>query len=201
MSPSEVLGFIRGPTTQRFLWTTVITIGSKTNGVGNFTIAQDARAQADQHDIFRISDGLPQANSHAFRAVSVPMRNRDTLAAGIDGLQLPNVGEDIMVTGMLTSCAFMYSTDKRNMHCAHIEPTRAVLPAGTNRGLDLGVTLTTANAPFTNDAGAVRYYTRVDYEGLHHVNILGVRRGDGWSLYVQGITPGTSTIVFAKQLI
>ena len=203
MTPAQALGFIRGPTTKEFLWHTIISIASRTTGAGAFSIDAVPRAQDDRHDIFRITERVNQPMGHSFEAVSVPMRNRDTLAAGIDGLRLPNAGnEDIMVTGMLTSCAFMYSSDKNNMFCAHVEPTRAPNPTRINRGVELGVALSGAGATFTNDAGGVRYFTRADYEGTHHANILGVRRADGWSIYVQAIaTTGGQHVVFARQLI
>lgn len=201
MSPAEALGFLRGPTTKEFLWTTVVGIGSRTTGVATFSIQAEPRVP--RHEIFSITEAANQPGGLPFEAVSVPMRNRDTLAAGIDGLLLPNAGPaDIMVTGMLTSCAFMYSADKRNMYCAHIEPTRAANPTRIDRGIELGVGLTGAGESFTNDPGPVRYFTKVDYQGTHHVNIIGVRRGDGWSLYVQAIAPGfDKTIVFSRCLI
>ncbi|MES2713356.1 MAG: hypothetical protein V4653_17385 [Pseudomonadota bacterium] len=205
MSPAEALGFLRGPTTKDFLMHYIVSIASRTVGPGQFYIVDVPRAQADLHEAFRITEVHAQHGSppgaHPFPALSVPMRNKDTLVAGIDGLQLPNAGADIMVTGMLTSCAFMYSTNKQAMHCAHIEPTRAPQPPNTNRGLGLAVNLTANQPPFTNDAGGVRYFTRADYEGTHHANLVGVRRGDGWSLYVQGITPNPPSIVFSKQLV
>lgn len=200
MTPENALGLLRGPTTREFLWHNVVNIASRTAGVGNFKITAEPPLSTGKM-LFSIAETGPQPG-HEFQAVSVPMRNRDTLAAGTDGLHLPNAGPDIMVTGMLTSCAFMYSADKRNMYCAHIEPTRAANPNRIDRGIELGVAITGAQEAFTNDAGAVRYFTKVDYQGTHHVNIMGVRRGDGWSLYVQAIAPGfEKTIVFARQLI
>lgn len=202
MTPSEALGFLRGPTTQRFLFQTVVTIASRTVGAGTFTIDKVPRVPSDPHEMMKIAELANQPGGHQFDAVSVPMRNHDTLAAGIDGLNLPNVGPDIMVTGMLTACAFMYSADKNNMFCAHVEPTRAANPNRVDRGVELGVALTGAGVGFSNDAGAIRYFTKVNYQGLHHVNICGVRRGDGWSLYVQGISAQpANSIAFSKQLI
>jgi hypothetical protein len=203
MLPAEALGFIRGPTTKEFLNSTIISIASRTTGPAPFSIAPIPRAASDRHEIFRVTELVNQPAGQPFDAVSVPMRNRDALVAGIDGLRLPNAGNhDIMVTGMLTSCTFMYSIDKNNMFCAHIEPTRAPNPTRIDRGVELGIALTAASLPFTNDAGGVRYFSRVDYQGVHHVNILGVRRGDGWSLYVQAIaTTPFQYIVFSKQLI
>lgn len=202
MTPGEALGMLRGPTTRDFLFGTIISPASRTTGVGQFSIDTVVASSSDRHPMFRITERANLATGAAFDAVSVPMRNRDALAAGVDGLQLPNAGPDIMVTGQLTSCAFMYSADKNNMFCAHIEPTRAANPNRINRGVELGVQLNATGETFTNDAGAVRYFTKVAYQDLHHVNIFGVRRADGWSLYVQGIsTVGGQSIVFSKQMI
>lgn len=202
MTPTEALGFLRGPTAKDFLFRVIISPASRTDGAGAFTIDTIARAQADKHEMFRITEQANQPGGTVFNATSVPMRNRDALAAGINGTQLPNAGDDIMVTGQLTACAFMYSTDKANMFCAHIEPTRAPNPGGINRGVELGVALTGGGETFANHAGAVGYFTKLAYQDLHHTNIIGVRRGDGWSLYAQGIsTVGGQSIVFSKQLI
>ncbi|KPF78946.1 hypothetical protein IP88_02850 [alpha proteobacterium AAP81b] len=194
---------LRGPTTREFLFSTIVSPASRTSGAAEFTIDTVVASNTDRHPMFRVTERANQATGVVFDAVSVPMRNRDALAAGIDGLQLPNAGPDIMVTGQLTSCAFMYSADKNNMFCAHIEPTRAANPTRINRGVELGVQLNGTGETFTNDAGAVRYFTKLAYQDLHHVNIFGVRRGDGWSLYVQGISTagGSQTIVFSKQMI
>lgn len=125
------------------------------------------------------------------------MVKRSALASigNIQGHALPSTGADLMMTGMLTACAFLYSSDKQNMICALIQPETT---PDQNKGLKLGVDIMNGGKFPTNDVP--RVFSHRDYNWVHHANILGVRRLDGWSIYAQ-VVDQNNGILAAVQLV
>jgi len=196
-SSSQALQFVRGHSTLDFLKTAVLAINGRGNSAENdYWIYKEVRARNDKSDVFRVIHHLPQETK--FRAHTVPMVNRAAVANinSIAGTILPNTGADVMVTGMLTACAFSFSSNKTNMVCSHIQP--AAVAGATNQGLKLGVDLMNGGKFSSGDNMTV--FSHRDYCSAHHANILGVRRIDGWSLYAQ-IVDQDNGILDALQLI
>jgi hypothetical protein len=188
---------IRGQNTLEFLKTCIVSIaGRNAAGEADYWISKRVASRDDKHEWFEIKGRDPGLK---FRAQTVPMVNRTTLdsLANIGGVHLDMSGSDVMVTGMLTSCTLLFSGDKRDMYCTHVEPPRGT--GGSGLGLQLGVELMNG-AKFSNTTGSVRAFTRREYDSAHHANVLGVRRLDGWSIYCQAMSTDHK-ILFATQLI
>lgn len=198
MNAAEALASLRGMQTIEFLKTNLCTFaGRKTWPEDDYWIYKDARAQADVHDSFKVAT-YNAANSVPFRAYSVPMVNRTAVPvlSGSGGVHLPNNGADIMVTGMLTACTLMFSSNKTDLWCTHLEPPRGT--GESDVGLKLGVDVINGGK-FAGTGDGVRAFTKRDYNQCHHANVFGVRRADGWTLYAQGVSP-QNKILFALAL-
>lgn len=197
ISSAQALQFVRGHNTLDFLKNSVLAInGRGASPENDYWIYKEVRARNDKSDVFRVIHHMPQETK--FRAHTVPMVNRTAIASlgSVAGTTLPNSGADVMVTGMLTACAFSYSDDKKNMVCSHIQP--AAVAGATNRGIQLGIDL--INGGKFSSGDSMRVFSHREYSSAHHANILGVRRLDGWSLYAQ-IVDQDNGILNAIQLI
>jgi hypothetical protein len=198
MDAAQALASLRGAQTLATLKTTIFTFaGRSTSAENDYYLYKDARANADVHDSFKVVT-YPAEASQLFRAYSVPMINRVAVPAlaAAGGVNLPNAGADMMVTGMLTACTFMYSSDKTNLWCTHLEPARNT--GEDDVGLKLGLDVINGGK-FAGTADGVRAFTRREYNACHHANVFGVRRGDGWTLYAQGVSI-QNKILFAVAL-
>lgn len=201
MNPGLALQMLRGQTTLEFLKTTIVTIsGASTAGPADFYISAALKAKNDRRDKYEVKARSGATGEVKFRAFNVPMQNRDTIsnAASITGVQLPMDGPDLMVTGMLTACSFAFTTDKKNVHCCHIQPRTSVNAA--NKGLALGVELMNGGR-FGNTGDAMTVFSHREYSECTSATVLGVRRLDGWSLYCQGILGMTMDVQFAVQIL
>ena len=198
MDAALALASIRGPQTLEVLKTNIFSFaGRSTSPENDYYLYKDARAATDVHDQFKVVT-YNAANSVAFRACSVPMINRVAVPglAAAGGVNLPNQNADMMVTGMLTACTLMYSSNKMNLWCTHLEPARNT--GESDVGLKLGVDVVNTGG-FAGTADSVRAFTRREYNACHHANVFGVRRADGWTLYAQGVSPH-GKIMFAVAL-
>lgn len=181
MTPAQVLGFLRGPTTEEFLSHYMITVAGKPgppSAIVTYYVWQHSPNK------FKVSHdpGVAGAGNVTFQAHSIYMveSNVPYNMGGLDGYVLGGGGADIMVTGMLNGCSFVMKSDagRNNVRCAHLRPG-----AGANAGNDLNVR-TMNNAQFHGDAGAVSVYGRLNYPDRNST-VIGVRRGGVWSIYQQ----------------
>ncbi len=131
--------------------------------------------------------GFPGAGHHQFAVQTVPMVDFDGQVNGVADMQgqanaipptaLGGAGAAIMVTGMLTTCTFVWAAIGGVLHCAHVQPTGPLSPLDVHNRLHLqGRFVGHPNNP-------VGTFGKNDYPMFAHV--LGVRTGGTWRLYAQ----------------
>ena len=99
------------------------------------------------------------------------------------------------MTGTLSACTFLYTDNKQNMICAHIQPETT---PGQNKGLKLGIDLMNGSKFSSNDTP--RVFAHSDDNWARHANILNARRIEGWSIYPR-VADQNNGILAAVQLV
>jgi hypothetical protein len=187
MNEAQMLGLLRGPTTEEVLKNILITIAGSTtrsgvvpyymvsfprNGKESFKIGSNAAA---------IGAGAQTVNANSIYMVphaDMPPLNQ------IDGYLLDQNGPDLMLTGMLSGCSFIMkpNADRSTIRCAHLQP-----PSGAGQGEALN-TRCINTAGFKQDPGPVIVFGRTNYpdtQGGRSATVLGVRRGAVWQIFAQ----------------
>jgi hypothetical protein len=202
LTEADMLGLLRGPTTDRALGTILITIAGspQPSAVIRYYIVSYPR---NGRHSFKVSSeqGTLGADALAIDAHSiqmVPHANFPPLNQ-INGYLLDNTGPDLMVTGMLNGCSFIMKADaqRTSVRCAHLQP---IPGAG---GGELLNTQCINTAAFAGDAGPVVVFGRNNYPvttGGRSCTVLGVRRRGVWSIYAQQFD-AFFNIVSATQIL
>jgi hypothetical protein len=203
MTPQDALGFLRGPTTERFLAEYLVTINGKPgppSAVIPYYIWPEPRGGKDGFKV-AFSQNLAGPGHVQFPAHSIYMVEGNTPynVVALDGYVLDGNGPDIMVTGMLNGCSFLMkaNADKTQVRCAHLRPA-----AGANGGEMLNVRMVN-NAQFHGDAGALAVYGRNNYPNTlsgRSSTVIGVRKGGVWGIYQQQFD-GNWKVLVASQIL
>ena len=183
----QILGLLRGPTTEQVLQNHVVTIAGYPNGSEVRDYACE-RIERNGRDSLRVTfdPGVIGPDPQMVQAHSVCMVSSANMGPlnQIAGYLLDHTGPDLMFTGMLNGCSFVMKAtpDRSRVRCAHLRP-----PPG-----EAGSALHTAcvnTGAFAGDAGAVTVFGRNSYlppPGLaRSATVLGVRRAGAWEIYAQ----------------
>lgn len=187
LTEADMLGLLRGPTTDRALGTILVTIAGspQPSAVIRYYMVSYPR---NGRDSFKVSSdqGTLGPGAVAFDAHSIQMVPHANLPPlnQINGYLLDNTGPDLMVTGMLNGCSFVMKANaqRTTVRCAHLQPSAA--PGGG----ELLNTQCINSAAFAGDAGPVVVFGRNNYPvtaGGRSCTVVGVRRLGVWALYAQ----------------
>ena len=129
--------------------------------------------QTESFNIRLLNSNMAGPGAHTFNAHSVRM---DVGESAMTTYQLDNTGPDIMVTGQLSGCSFIISSNGNNTDVAHVKPSGST-------GAELATALSTSN-PNSFVYGATAGHGFYDSDD-RTVSVIGIRQNGNWEIYAQ----------------
>jgi len=204
LNEAQILGLVRGPTTEQVLQNISITIAGYplASMVWTYHAAHFPRNGRDGMKISSnagvLGPGATQVQAHSVQMVghaNTPPLNQ------IPGYLLDHTGPDLMLTGMLNGCSFIMkaNANRTAVRVAHLQPQ-----PGVGQGSALNVNCINS-AAFVGDAGPVVVFGRNSYPDAgtapRSATVLGLRHSGAWEIYAQIFDSATFAVVSATRIL